>query len=303
MGYPLKVPAPYINYILANNRCIVGHLYKFTITNGEIEYFTDLDQDVTIDGQGWQSSSLRITGMRRKLAVGLAVDEQQMQIWAEPTDQFLGSNFLQAAEEGILDGCEIVRYRAVWQLVTGNAAFDVATQPPIAVWTLFTGYTSTIDKGGLSHVELKVKSPLVKLEVNMPRNYYQPGCNWTLFSSGCGLIKASYAVTGTIASGLNSNTLPISGGITNLGADGIAQYAQGSLEFLSGVNSGLTVSISNNDASNLYLTYNLFDLPSVGDTVKFWPGCSKSENTCDLKYGNKANFRGFDKVPPIMVSL
>ena len=300
---PIKVSQSYINWLLATDRGIMGHLYQFTSATGVNDYFTDLDFNVNYDGVVWKANSLRFEGMARKLQVGLDVDEQTVKIWAKPTDTLFGALFLPGAEQGLLDGAIIQRSRIVWQFQTGNAAYDT-TLAPIAVWVLSTGYTSQIAKGGLSHIELKVKSALHKLEVNMPRNYYQPGCLWTLFDAGCTLVKSAFKVTGTVGSSPTSRVIPVSGGIaTPVGADGIASYAQGRLLFTSGVNNNLQVLIDNNDTNNLYLAYLLDEVPSAGDTFNYYPGCSKAFNTCDLKYSNKANFRGFDKVPPVMLSL
>ena len=300
---PIKVSSDYIKWLLATNRGIMGHLYQFTSATGVNDYFTDLDFNVNYDGVVWKANSLRFEGMARKLQVGLDVDEQTVKIWAKPTDTLFGALFLPGAEQGLLDGAIIQRSRIVWQFQTGNAAYDT-TLAPIAVWVLSTGYTSQIAKGGLSHIELKVKSALHKLEVNMPRNYYQPGCLWTLFDAGCTLVKSAFKVTGTVGSSPTSRVIPVSGGIaTPVGADGIASYAQGRLLFTSGVNNNLQVLIDNNDTNNLYLAYLLDEVPSAGDTFNYYPGCSKAFNTCDLKYSNKANFRGFDKVPPVMLSL
>lgn len=272
---------------------------------GPSDYFTDLDTDVYYGGAVWKSNSLRFEGLQRKVGVGVSVDEQTIKIWASPTDTLFGANFLTGAEEGLLDGAVLVRYRIIWPFVTGNAAVDIQPpHPPIAVWTLFTGYISTISKGGVSHIELKIKSALTKLNVNMPRNYFQPGCLWTLFDQGCTLSKAAFAVTGTINTGATSQIIPIFGGIaTAVGADGNPQYAQGKLVFTSGINEGLQVLIDDNDTNNLYLAYLLNAVPSVGDTVIYYPGCSKTFATCGAKFNNTGNFRGFDKVPPIMVSV
>lgn len=299
----LYVSYQFIEFIQSADRAIVGHLYKFQSATGINDYFTDLDTDINYEGQIWKSGSLRIEGLRRKLAVGLQVDEQETQIWAGPSDTLFGANFLTGAESGLMDGAIIARLRAVWNYVTGNAAIDVQNAP-IAVWPMFTGYASQITKGGQTHVDMKIKSALVKLEVNMPQNYYQPGCLWTLFSPGCTLIKSAFAVSGTVGAGPTNTTIPVVGGIaTPIAADSIANFAQGRLLFTSGVNSGLQVLIDTNDAANLYLAYNLNAVPSPSDTFNYYPGCSKSFNTCDLKFNNKANFRGYDKVPPIMLSI
>ena len=299
----LKVSYQFIEFIQSSNRAIIGHLYKFVSANGALDFFTDLDIDISYDNALWKSGSLRFDGLKRKLSVGLQVDEQTVKIWAGPSDTLFGANFLPAMEEGIMDGGYIVRYRAVWNFVTGNAATDTKNLP-IAVWPLYTGYTSEITKGGPTHLEVKFKSPLVKLEVNMPRNYYQPGCLWTLFEPGCTLLKAAHTVTGVIGAGPSALVIPVSGGIvTPVAADNIATYAQGRLLFTSGVNAGLQVLMSTNDSVNLYLTYPLDSIPSPGDTFDYWPGCSKSFNTCNLKFLNSENYRGFDKVPPVMLSM
>lgn len=299
----LKVSYQYINWLLQTNRAIMGHLYQFTSATGVNDYFTDLDIDVSYGNQTWKSGSLRFEGLQRKVGIGTSVDEQSLKIWASPTDTLFGSAFLSGAEQGLLDNAIIVRSRIIWPFVSGNAASDVLLSP-IAVFTLFTGFTSAISKGGVSHVEFKVKSGLHKLDVNMPRNYFQPGCLWTLFDQGCTLVKSAYAVSGAVGNSPTTRIIPVSGGITTPnGADGIANYAQGRLLFTSGVNNGLQVLINNNDGSNLYLAYLLNNVPAVADTFNYYPGCSKAYTTCSEKYNNQSNFRGFDKVPPVMVSL
>ncbi len=302
----LKVSYQYINWVLSNNRGIMGHFYVFTSATGELDYFTDMDLDVNLgyfNGATFKANALRFEGMHRKVAIGLNVDEQTLKIWAMPGDTLFGANFLTAVEEGLLDGATLVRYRGVWQYVTGNVAQDLQQQP-LALWPLYTGLISTIVKGGASHVEMKVKSALNKLTVNMPRNYYQPACNWTLFSAGCGISSSGYAINGTIGPNPTLTNLPIVGGIAAPnGNDALPNYSQGRLTFTSGVNSGLTVLIDTNNALSLTLAYPLDTAPSAGDTVTFYPGCSKSYTTCQSKFNNVQNFRGFDKVPPVMVSI
>jgi uncharacterized phage protein (TIGR02218 family) len=280
----------------------MAHLYTLTSAQGAQDYFTDFDIDIPYQGNLFKSGGLRFEGLRRKVGVGLSIDEQTLKVWASPTDTCFGAAFLTGAEEGLLDGCVIVRQRILWEFVTGNVARDIQNLP-LTVFTLFTGYMSAVDKGGRSHIEFKVKSALEKLNINMPRNYYQPGCLWTLFDQGCGLPKANYGVNATISTA-TYNAINISGGVANpVSPDGIATYAQGRLVFTSGVNSGLQVLVDNNDTSNLYLAYPLNAVPAPGDTCTFYPGCSKSFSTCQLKFNNQAKFRGFDKVPPVMLSI
>lgn len=297
----LKVSRQYIAWVLATNRGIMGHLYQFTSVTGVVDTFTDLDIDINYDNAVWKSDSLRFEGMQRKIAVGTNVDEQTLKIWADSQDTLFGASFPEAVQQGLLDGAQIVRLRAIWPFTSGIVSEDVQLQP-LAVWPLFTGYVAKIVKGGITHVELQVKSALNRLTVNMPRNYYQPGCNWTLFSQGCTLVQSDFTQTASIALYGNQSLL-LTGGVPNPnGADGISTYCQGRVLFTSGVNTGLLTMCDANDSSSLHLAYPLNQAPTAGDTIQFWPGCSKSFQTCSLKFANQNNFRGYDKVPPIMVS-
>jgi uncharacterized phage protein (TIGR02218 family) len=302
--HPISIgkPSEYLRFITCCDRAIMAHLYEFTSAIGDNDYFTDFDVPIVYHGNLYKADALRFEGLQRKLGVGLSVDEQSMKIWAGPYDTIFGAEFLAAVEEGILDGAVIVRKRILWEFVSGNVERDIQNDPLI-VWTLFTGYTSSVVKGGRSHVELKVKSALLKLNVNMPRNYYQPGCLWTLFDHGCSLNKSAYAKHATIDYADSNNIVPRGGVDTPYSADSIATYAQGRLIFTSGVNQGLQVLMDDNDPIALHLAYKLNDVPNVGDTITYYPGCSKSYNTCQLKFNNQANFRGFDKVPPIVISV
>ncbi len=299
-----NVPLGYIEFLQTCERAIIGHLYQFTSLSGTNDYFTDLDTDITYNSILWKSNSLRIDGLRRKTSVGLEVDEQGMKIFALPTDTLFGANFLTDVEVGLLDGCLITRFRAVWPVVTGNLLTDVSA-PPAWVFKMFMGYVSKIEKGGQTHVELKVKSPLVKLEINMPRNYYQPGCLWTLFEPGCTVDKTlnEWHVDAVTFTSSKTAIAPVGGIAVPQGADDINNYAQGRLLFTSGANSGLLTLIDHNDAVTLFLAYPLETAPAPGDTFTFYVGCSKSFDTCNRKFSNSLNFRGFDKVPPIAISI
>lgn len=302
-SYVIVPPASYLEFLTCCDRGIMAHLYQITTPTGISDYFTDFDIDITYNGILWKSGGLRFEGLARKVSVGVAVDEQTLKVWASPTDTIFGSGlFLPGVEEGILDGAVITRWRIVWQFVTGNAAIDIQ-QPPLYAWKLFTGYMGSVTKGGASHVEFKVRSALVRLNLNMPRNYYQPGCLWTLYDQGCTLPKQLYRRDSTVAAATLKTISPAGGIDPPIGLDNIAFYAQGRLLFNSGPNAGLQLLIDNNDTVSFYMAYPMNTVPNIGDSITFYPGCSKSFNTCQVKFNNVINFRGFDKVPPVMVSV
>lgn len=303
----------YITQLLAGQRdYIIAHIYEFQSAAGALDYFTDFDTDIPAYGVIYKSGGLRIEGLRMKLATGIAVDEQDVTIWASPTDTLFGANFLTGMAEGLMDGGTISRGRLVWQPLTGDVSLDIL-QPPIAAWRMFLGYMSTIEKLGRASVQFKVKSPLVKLNIDMPRNFYQPGCLWSVFDDsittgnagvGCTLFGPDYAVAGVVSAGMTAIVIPVSGGVVNpVGADTIGNYQRGRIVFTSGVNDGLMTTIDSNDDVALYLAYPLNAIPSVGDMFNYYPGCSKTFNTCNVKYSNTANYRGYDLVPPVLVAV
>ena len=301
----MKLPPSdvYVQALIAGQReWIMGHLYTFTSSAGAVDYFTDMDTDVSYGGVTYKSGSLRIQGLRMKLGVGINVDEQEVTIWASPSDTLFGAAFLTGMAEGLMDNGTIARDRIVWTPQTGNISQDILS-PPAAVWRLFMGYMSTIEKLGRASIQFKVKSPLVRLNINMPRNFYQPGCLWSLYDAGCTIDRTLFQLVGTLSSA-TLTTLAVSGGIaTQTGADGLPYYQSGRLLFTSGVNSELEVTVDTNDSANFYLAYPLNAAPSPGDSFIAYAGCSKSFATCGQKFNNTQNFRGFDKVPPVMVAV
>ena len=296
---------PFVAAVLnGERRWIVAHLYTFTSVGGTVERFTDLDLDVTHLGQRYRAGALRIEGLKTKLAVGVAVDEQDVVVWASPFDTLFGAKFLLGMGNGLMDGGTIARDRVIWAPETGDVSVDV-TRPPAASWRLFLGYVSTIEQLGRASIRFKVKSPLVRLNADMPHNYYQPGCLHALFDTGCSLDKWSFSLNRTVASATQrmitvSDTWPI---VT--GADGLPYYQRGRIVFFDGVNAGLETTVDYNTSNVLVLAYPLDAglIPAVGDQFAVFPGCSKSFDTCQKKFDNTKNFRGFDVVPPVFTSI
>lgn len=278
-----------------------AELFTFTMRSGTQDRFTDLDFNIVYNLQTYKANSIRIEGLRSKLAVGWQVDEQEVKISAYPGETLAGADFFAALESGLLDGAYIQRSRGFWAAGDGPAYEDFAADP-IAVIPIFTGRVSTIDKIGRTHAQIRVKSPLSLLDIDMPRNTYQAGCQWLLYGPGCGLDRADFTTSFTVVSADHRNITVASIG-TPTGADGLASYLQGRLLFTSGDNNGLQTIIATNTSTVFTLQYPLLTVPAPGDTFDASWGCSKGVESCDLKFNNKLNFRGFPRVPPVVVSF
>jgi hypothetical protein len=61
-------------------------------------------------------------------------------------------------------------------------------------------------------------------------------------------------------------------------------------------NAGITAP-STNGSGVFVLTQPLPYAPAASDTFTVYPGCDKSQRTCQLKFNNIANFAGFPYVP------
>lgn len=296
------VSPTFINFILASQQMPFCELYIFEFMDGTFAYYTNLDRTLFFDSKVWLGDSLRIEGLRYKLTNTFEVDEQEVKISAYPGET-LGATteFFRGIANGRLDNATLTRQRAFWDPNADQRPFIVFQTAPMEVVTLFTGQVSTITKLGQTSAEFRVKSPLRLLDMEMPRNSFQAGCQWTLYDSGCTLARASFTTSFTVASADNLTIVPVES-FTEFGPDGIPNFYQGRLIFTSGVNVGVEAMISNNTATSISVQYPLGTAPSPGDTFDASLGCSKISTTCSAKFSNLANFRGFPRVPPVVVS-
>lgn len=293
----------YLADILKKRRYAMAELYTFDLLNGDSDYFTNLDFNLKYGANIFKGNSLIIEGLRMKYSPGWTADEQNVKIIATTEYTLAGGIFLHNVAEGLLDGCTITRQRAFWKAQETVGMMDF-TYVPTDVLTLYIGKVSTIEKIGRTVVELKVKSPLAILDIDLPRNTYQPSCQWSLFDQGCGLLRADFTETGTVEASLTGDWGFVwSGGVvTPTGADDNPNYMLGRLHFTSGENEGLTLSVRTNDDANIYYMYPPINGVQAGDTFEIWPGCAKTALACAYKFANQPRFRGFPRVPPIHVS-
>ena len=93
----------------------------------------------------------------------------------------------------------------------------------------------------------------------------------------------------------NSSTINFSGAR--------AGDVQGSLVFTSGANANVRATVKSVGVGALYnLMYPLPFAPATGDTFNVAFGCDHTQGTCQGKFANLANFRGFPYVPPPQVA-
>lgn len=100
-----------------------------------------------------------------------------------------------------------------------------------------------------------------------------------------------------------ATTIAATDGLAILSAPGLAanpagDFSLGRLQFTSGANAGLVVSIKEHRAGGeLALWRSLARPMAVGDQIAVTAGCDKRFSTCRDRFANAANFRGFPFIP------
>lgn len=270
-----------INALLNSDRQLfMADLYTITTVAGVIYRYTGADTAITFGGNVFLSS-LKLKRGSVRLAVGLEVDTLDITVYPALSDLIGGAPFLTALRTGALDGATLLlerAYMSVWGDTTPGAFIK------------FIGRISE-SRFGRTEARIKIKSDLELLNIQMPHNLYQTGCIHSLYDSGCGLVKASYAAASTVLTG--STTSMLLCGLTQVSA----YFDQGTITCNSGTNSGVTRTIKSYTPGVVNLSYPLPVIPGVADAFTAYPGCDKTQATCTSKFNNLVNFRGFPYVP------
>jgi uncharacterized phage protein (TIGR02218 family) len=273
----------------ADAQLLMADAFLFTLQGGSTLAYTNIDVTFTYAGVTYLANSVLVDGLKYKAAVGLEADQQQITVAARSTDTIAGgAPFLQALRDGSFDGCEIVRYRVFFSDRLGGTAIGGAM--------LFKGRLGTIDDIGRTSAKLTVNSDLVLLDIDMPRNMYQPTCLHTLYDLGCTLHKSGFQANGTVGAGSTASIVYWPGANAN--------FAQGTITFNTGVLAGVTATVGSAvNGSSLNLINPAQSVPALGDGFTVYFGCDHTLTTCQSKFNNLVNFRGFPYVPPPQMAI
>lgn len=159
------------------------------------------------------------------------------------------------------------------------------TNPP-EVSQIFSGLINKIgfSQDNICKIELEEHDILT---MRLPKILIQPSCNHILFSTGCGLTKASFKTTCTVTD-IDTPTDIVSTDLTVFAND---ELQLGTIEF-----EGDKRLICGNTGTHVYLQNPFYDL-EIGDTFDVYPGCDKAASTCKDKFSNLTNFLGMPYVP------
>lgn len=121
---------------------------------------------------------------------------------------------------------------------------------------------------------------------------YQAGCNLEWGSARCGVDKASYALTATVAADDMTGrvlSVPAADSYDNgFFSGGWVERANGDRRF-----------IDSHTGALLQLQMPWGDLAAGGETVTVYPGCQRTEAYCASVFNNLVNYLGWPRLPSI----
>lgn len=221
-----------------------------------------------------------------RTVIGVEVSELEVTLNGGEGVEVLGKPLGQFAREGGFDGAvlEVSRdFAASWEDASCGSL------------NMFLGRVGETAITG-TEVRISLKSMIELLNVQMPRNVYQAGCLHTLYSTpGCNVVAADYTSNTTVTSG---STLFV---VVTDSTENTAYYDLGTIECLSGLNVGEKRTVKGHvlDGSDgrFRVAIPFPYIPETGDVYLVKPGCDKQHATCNIKFNNIDNYRGFPVIP------
>ena len=275
--------APLITLLNGSQKLAYADLYTFTLQGGGIVRYTSADTQIVYGGNTFARGPL-ISRSRTKLSIGISVDDLEVILSADSTVQVNGKALMTFLASGGLDGARLRLERAFMA--------DWATAPA-GTLVMFAGRVSDVTMGRYE-AKLVVRSDTELLDVKVPKNLYQPGCMNTLYDAACGKSRSALTVSNAVWT-VPAPTKSVFG--STLG--GAAGYFDlGVVTFTSGANSGISRTIKSFAAGGTVTLIAPFPFaPAAGDTFAIYPGCDKTQATCNSRFANLARFRGQPYIP------
>lgn len=281
----MKTASPgLVTHLTSGQQFRRAELWTFSLVDGTVLRYTQLDTNVKVGSDTWLANGPVLTRPRARQVAGVEVDEFEITIAPGPGDLIGGQTWpVVARKGGLRDGRVLIErvYMPTWGDVSLGKLY---TQGGVMVRA----------RGDGSEVIATVWSDLMRLNTKIPIDVQQAGCRHTLFDAKCTLSAAAFAVSGTVASGSTASSIhAVLGQATGY-------FSLGRIVFTSGPNIGASRSIKLHTSGSpaiVKLVIPMFNAPVVGDAFTIYPGCDKTQATCNTKFANQDNFGGEPYVP------
>lgn len=269
--------------LLDADQFLMADLFTITTVQGDVFRYTNYDFDLIVTGHVYSSDGPIISREGISLSLGIEVDNLSISIDCTDDNKWNGINVVQAFHNGQLDGARFKLERIFMDINT-------PTDTSAGTIKLFEGriIEPELDR---NFIQASVASDLDELNVQMPRNLYQPSCTNTFFDSACGLSRQTFMVQTLIESGSTVARIVCQVNQPQ------GWFTQGVVEFLDGGNVGLKRTIRMHESGILLLTLPLLEVPQTGQRINVYPGCDKRLETCQNRFNNFSRFRGAPFIP------
>lgn len=267
--------------LTSGNSFFTADVYRFDTKSGTAFQFTDADIDLDVPPYGsYVSKKVILERTKTRQVLGIEASTMTIKMSSDNVYTMGGKPFLKALRSGYFDGA----YVNVSKLFTADV--NNITEGTI---NIFSGEVQNVEVSGLTAI-ITVVSDAYKLDTPFPKNTYQPSCSNTLYDGLCTAVKSSFSATGTATGGTNTS-------VTSALSNASGYFDLGTIKFTSGANNGLIRTVKSFYAGGFTLYQPLPLPPSSGDTFIAYAGCDKTLSTCQSKFSNGNNFRGFPWIP------
>ncbi len=252
--------------------------WRVTRRDGVRLGFTDHDRDLAFDGTTFEAAS-GFTASDMRQSVGLAVDN--LDVESALRSETLSEDDL---AQGLFDDARIEIFRVNWQ----NPSERVLLRTGSIGEVRRTEHGFAAEIRGLSHYLQQEKG-----------RSYQFTCDADLGDARCGvdLNQAAFTGAGAVTVAISARQFEASG----LSAFADEWFTRGLLTWTSGANAGQAMEVKRHVVGTGTVTIELWQAMakpvSVGDTFTITAGCDKRIETCEAKFANVLNFRGFPHMP------
>lgn len=281
-GAFVRAASPALIALLASSdRFIMADLYTITLVGGLVLRYSAAPTALFANGYTFALGP-KFERSKTKIVIGTQVDELEVKIYTEPTDLIGGLPFLQAAWQGELDG-------ALLQLERAFMATYGDTSPGTVV--LFAGRISDIECTRTG-IDLKCRSHLELLNIQMPRRLWQSSCTHTFGDAMCRFDRSSMQLTFAAEPGSTQAQVA-----TSVGPTPANLYVQGTITGVTGANTGSSRTIANMGSGWVSVKLPFLSSVVTGDRFQLLPGCDRTLATCTNVFNNATHFGGFPFIP------
>lgn len=252
------------------------HCWRVTLRSGERLGFTDHDLALAFEGTQFEAQS-GFTGSEMESSLGLSVDNLD-------ATGALESGRLDEARlrKGDFDHAEVEIWRVNWSDVTQRLLMRKGHLGEVRIGD----GAFTAEVRGLPHLLNQQKGRI-----------YQNGCDAILGDGRCGVNTAAPAFRGTgVVVSLDGTRLVLSG--LSFADD---WFTRGTTTWITGEGAGRTLAVKRQRNVAGATQVELWQGPpfavTAGEQVRLVAGCDKQFGTCQSKFSNSVNFRGFPHMP------